>query len=175
MSGADTGLCMRPARESASFKLGDAPAARLLWALIAATAGFIACGCSSTTANLEISAPLTVVAGAPFSVTVSAMAAGRTDTIFNSPIHFSSSDSAAILPPDYAFTTADAGSHTFNGVTLMTAGSQSIKVTDNIAPSLNATAKVMVTTATTESQSSAPYLRWRGEGKDMVPETRPSL
>lgn len=157
MCGTDTGLCMRPARESASFKLGNALAVRLLWALIPATPGLIALACSSTTAKLEISAPSTVVAGAPFSVTVTALAAGRTDTIFNSPIHFSSSDRAAILPPDYAFTAADAGSHTFNGVTLMTAGSQSIKVTDNIAPSLNATAKVMVTAATAESQSSAPH------------------
>ena len=170
MPGADTGLCMRPVRESASFKLGNALAARLLWALIAATAGFIAFGCSSTTANLEISAPSTVVAGAPFSVTVTAMAAGRTDTIFNSPVHFSSSDSAAILPPDYAFTAADAGSHTFNGITLMTAGSQSIKVTDNIARSLNATAKVMVTAATAERQSSAPYPRLAYLRREFDPE-----
>jgi hypothetical protein len=125
-------------------------AARLLWALSAVMAGFGVLSCGSPVANLTISAPSSAVAGSPFSVTVTAMADGRRDTIFNSPVHFSSSDSAAVLPNKYAFTAADAGSHTFNNVILMTAGSQSIKVTDNIAPSLNATTNVTVTAATTD-------------------------
>jgi len=115
-------------------------------------AGLGALSCSSPVANLTISAPASAVAGSPFSVTVTAMVDRRKDTIFNSPVHFSSSDSAAVLPIDYAFTAADAGSHTFANVILMTGGSQSIKVTDNIAPSLNATANVTVTAATTDGQ-----------------------
>jgi hypothetical protein len=139
-------FCFRLLGEAARVVLGKVLPARLLWTLSAATAGLVAFGCSSPTANLEISAPSNAVVGSPFSVTVTAMVDGRKNTIFSSPIHFSSSDSAAVLPADYAFTAADAGSHIFtNGVTLMTAGSQNITVTDNIAPSLNATANVTVT------------------------------
>jgi adhesin/invasin len=116
-------------------------------------AGLVAFGCGSPAANLEISAPTSAIVGSPFTVTVTAMVDGRRDTIFNSPIHFISSDSTAVLPADYAFTAADAGSHTFiNGVTLMTAGIQIITATDIIAPSITATANVTVTEATTDRQ-----------------------
>jgi hypothetical protein len=60
-------------------------------------------------------------------VTVTATINGKPDTIINSPVHFTSSDPAALLPSDYLFTRADAGSHTFtNGFTLMTQGNQTI-------------------------------------------------
>jgi DNA-binding beta-propeller fold protein YncE len=39
---------------------------------------------------------------------------GSIDTDFRGAIHFTSSDPAAILPPDYTFTAADAGVHTFS-------------------------------------------------------------
>jgi len=122
--------------------------ARLLWTLGAAMAALVACSCASPVAILQISAPSSVVAGSPFTVTVTALASGRRDTIFNSPIHFTSSDSAAVLPPDYAFTAADAGSHTYtNAVTLMTVGSQSITATDPNAHTITASANVTVTAA----------------------------
>jgi hypothetical protein len=156
LSNADAGFVRFYARfsgKSACLGLGNVLAARLLWALSAAMAGLVAFSCGSPAANLEISAPSSAIVGSPFTVTVSAMVDGRRDTIFNSPIHFTSSDSAAVLPADYAFTPADAGSHTFtNGVTLMTAGSQSIKATDNIASSITATANVTVTAGTTDRQ-----------------------
>src|SRR5207245_468523 len=44
-------------------------------------------------------------------------------------VHFTSSDGQAVLPGDYTFTSADAGSRTFAAV-LTTAGSQSITATD---------------------------------------------
>lgn len=126
-------------------------AARLLWALSATVPGLLAFGCGSPVANLQISAPSSAIVGTPFTVTVIAMVGGRRDTIFNSPIHFTSSDSAAVLPVDYAFTAADAGSHTYtNGVILSSAGSQIIKATDPNAPSITATANVTVTMATTD-------------------------
>jgi hypothetical protein len=76
---------------------------------------------------------------------------GSRDTIINSPIRFTSSDSAAVLPPIYEFTAADAGSHTFtNGVTLMTPGSQSITATAPNATPITGTATVMVSVATTD-------------------------
>lgn len=123
---------------------GNAPIARLLWALSAAVAGLMTISCGSPVAYFEMSAPASAVAGAPFSVTVTAMVQGRRDTMYNTPVHFSSSDSAATLPIDYAFTAADAGSHTFSAITLKTAGKQSITVTDVIAASITATANVTV-------------------------------
>src|SRR5207244_1328563 len=57
----------------------------------------------------------------------------RTLTDCRGTIHFTSTDPQAILPSDYTFTAADAGSHTFS-VTLKTAGSQSIQVMDVVHP-----------------------------------------
>ncbi len=116
---------------------------------MAGLAGLMTFSCGGPTANLVVTAPSTVVAGTPFTVTVSAMVNGRPDHVFNSVIHFSSSDSSAVVPEDYLFTTADAGSHTFaNGITLMTAGSQHITATDTTASVLTATADVSVSSAT---------------------------
>lgn len=126
---------------------GNARVTRLLWALGIAVTGFITLSCGSPVAYFQMSAPASAVAGAPFSVTVTALVEGRRDTVYNTPVHFTSSDSAATLPIDYAFTAADAGSHTFTGIVLMTAGSQSITVTDVIAASITATANVTVTAA----------------------------
>lgn len=155
---ADAGFVRFYARISgkpAHLGLDNLLAWRLLRTLSAAMAGLVAFGCGSPAANLEISAPSSAIAGSPFTVTVTAMVDGHRDTIFNSPIHFTGSDRAAVLPADYAFTAADAGSHTFtNGVTLMTAGSQSVRVTDIIASSITATANVSVTAATTDRQFS---------------------
>jgi hypothetical protein len=52
--------------------------------------------------------------------------------------HFTSSDTSASLPANYAFSASDVGKHTF-AVTLKTAGVQSIKVTDTVSPALSAT------------------------------------
>src|SRR5262249_46400072 len=53
-------------------------------------------------------------------------------------VHFTSSDAKAVLPANYAFTAADAGSHAF-GVTLKTAGTRSIAVADTLNSALTAT------------------------------------
>ncbi len=112
-------------------------------------AGLVTFGCGTTPATLHITAPSQAAAGSPFTVTVTAMVGGSRDTVINSSIHFTSSDRAAVLPPDYYFTVQDAGSHTFtNGVTLRTAGSQSITATTNGAPGLNGTANVTVSAVT---------------------------
>ena len=77
------------------------------------------------------------------------MVGANRDTVINSPVHFTSSDSAAVLPPDYYFTANDAGSHTFiNGVTLITDGSQTITGTDIGAPGINGTASITVSAST---------------------------
>ena len=104
--------------------------ARVCAALIASVAGFAALSCGSDHAILEISAPSNVVAGSPFTATVTAIYDGKRDTIIDGPIHFTSSDTAAVLPTLYVFTAADAGSHTFTGLLLMTPGSQTMTVSD---------------------------------------------
>ncbi len=148
MSNANAGFVGFDARfsgKSARVGLGNVLAKLRLGVLSVAVAGLVAFGCGSPPATLEISAPSSAIAGSPFTVTVTAMVDGSQDRIFNSPIHFTSTDSTAVLPADYVFTAADAGSHTFtNGVTLMTAGNQSIKATDTVASSITATATVNV-------------------------------
>ena len=133
--------------------LGNVLAALRLWALGALVAGMVTFGCGAY-ATLEIGAPPTAVAGAPFTITVTAMVGGNRDKIINSPIKFTSSDPAAVLPPIYYFNTNDAGSHTFtNGVTLMTAGSQSITATVIGAAGLTGSTNVTVSATTTAAQS----------------------
>lgn len=81
--------------------------------------------CGTTHAVLNFTAPQSATAGLPFTVTVTATINGSRDKVINSRIHFTSSDPAAVLPGDYYFTPADAGSHTWvNGFTLKTPGDQ---------------------------------------------------
>jgi hypothetical protein len=84
--------------------------------------------------HLVIDGPVSAVtAGDPFAVTVSVQDTfGNTVPGFAGTVHLTSSDPDATLPADYTFTSGDAGSHSFpGGVTLTTAGAQSVGVTDN--------------------------------------------
>ena len=137
----------RTSRKSASFALGDILGTRMLYALSVAMIGIASLSCGSSHAILQISAPSTVVAGLPFSATVSAMYDGQPDTIIDGPIHFTTSDKAAQLPTLYVFTPADAGSHTFTGLTLVTPGSQTMTVSDYDATPIAGTVNIMVTSA----------------------------
>jgi len=78
-------------------------------------------------------------------VTVTVTIGGKRDTIINSHIHFTSSDPEAVLPGDYTFTPADAGSHTWtDGFTLMTPGNQTISASIFDASGINGSANVTV-------------------------------
>lgn len=102
-------------------------------------------GCATPHAILNFTAPATAMAGSPFSVTVTVTLEGKRDTIINSTIHFTSSDPAALLPSDYEFISADAGSHTWNnGFTLMTPGNQQLSAIVYDAIGINGTANVKV-------------------------------
>lgn len=57
---------------------------------------------------------------------------------YNGTVHFSSSDPAAVLPPDYSFTYPDQGSHNFIA-TLNTPGPQTILATDTRLPAFRGT------------------------------------
>jgi hypothetical protein len=91
--------------------------------------------------------PSSVVSGTPFNVTVVAVDAyGNTDTNYAGTVHFTTSDPGpgVVLPPDYTFQPSDAGKVTFpGGVTLITAGSQTITVTDTVT-GITGSATVMV-------------------------------
>jgi hypothetical protein len=120
------------------------PAARLC-VLTAAVALSMTFGCGTQHAILDFSAPSTSMAGSPFTVTVTVTVGGTRDTIINSIISFTSSDPAAVLPPSYRFTPADAGSHTWtNGFTLMTPGKQRISATIFDATGISGSADVAV-------------------------------
>jgi len=124
---------------------GKAYGAFHLCALIAALAIMIAFGCGTTHATLQFSAPSTATVGVPFTVTITVLYKGQPDTIINSQIHFTSSDPAAVLPSDYYFTPADAGSHTWiNGFTLSTPGNQTISGAIFKATGINGSATIVV-------------------------------
>jgi len=77
-----------------------------------------------------------VTAGVAGSVTVTAEDAyGNVATGYTGTVQFTSSDSQAILPSNYAFQASDAGVHVFS-VTLETAGSQGITATDTVTSSI---------------------------------------
>jgi hypothetical protein len=102
----------------------------------------------------KVAAPATVVAGTPFSVTVSAIDQNNAVvTTFTGTVSFSCDDLAAILPGQYTFNTADNGAHAFdppNGVTMFTAGTRTLTVTDT-ADNLTGSATIIVQPGTVTS------------------------
>jgi hypothetical protein len=100
--------------------------------------------------HYAVVAPATAAAGVPFTVTVEALNANNQEVAtYTGTTHFTSNDTAASLPPNYVFTSSDAGAHTFtNGVTLNTPGTEIITVTDASNSSITGSATVTV---------SAPY------------------
>ena len=120
------------------------PASRLC-ALTAAIVISVTVGCGNPHAILNFTAPSTATAGSPFTVTVTVTIGEKRDTIVNNFIHFTSSDPAAVLPDDYTFTPADAGSHTWtNGFILKTPGNQTVSGSMYDASGINGTASVTV-------------------------------
>jgi subtilisin-like proprotein convertase family protein len=76
--------------------------------------------------------PSSSTAGQSFTITVTALDAnGHTVPGYTGTVVFSSTDSQAVLPGSYQFSsTTDAGQHTFTGVILKTAGKETISVSD---------------------------------------------
>jgi hypothetical protein len=102
-------------------------------------------GCGNPHAVLNFAAPAAATAASPFTVTVTVMIGEKRDSIVNSIITFTSSDPAAILPGQYQFTPADAGSHTWtDGFVLKTPGNQTISATMFDAKGINGTANIAV-------------------------------
>lgn len=118
----------------------------LLLGVVVPAIAFSSCGTPGH-AILQVSAPTTVVADAPFSVTVTAMYKGARDAVIDGPIHFTTTDPAAQLPTLYVFTAADAGSHTFTGLMLVTPGNQTVTVSDYDATPIEGSTNIAVTAA----------------------------
>ena len=157
-----------PSARSAGFEAPFSPKLRRFqldklyglhfWTLPMVVAVLMTLGCGTPHATLDITAPATATAGIPFTITVTAIYEGKRDTVINSFVHFTSSDSAAVLPADYLFTAADAGSHTFpDGVTLKTPGSQTITATVNMATGITGTARVTVSSGSLTATAVPAY------------------
>ncbi len=85
-----------------------------------------------------------VTAGISFSLAVTALDAyANIVTGYTGTVHFTSSDTQAMLPADYAFIAADNGSHTFT-VTLKTAGSQTVSIRDSVLSLVTGSATITV-------------------------------
>jgi hypothetical protein len=80
--------------------------------------------------------PTGAAAGTSQTFTVTALSPnGGTDTSYLGTIQFSSADPQAVLPVNYTFTAANAGTHTFT-VTFKTAGTQAITATDTASSAI---------------------------------------
>ncbi len=92
--------------------------------------------------NLSMRVASTTPTGIPLSVVVSAVDQfGNVATGYTGTVHFASSDPQSVLPADYTFTAADAGSHTFTA-TLKTAGTQTLSATDTANPAFSSHAQI---------------------------------
>jgi photosystem II stability/assembly factor-like uncharacterized protein len=100
---------------------------------------------STGAALLLLEAPPAATAGQPFAVTVTVLDAfGNANEGYRGTVRFSSTDGLATLPANYTFTAADAGAHTFPGVTFRSAGTRTLIVTDTANGSIKASAPVAV-------------------------------
>jgi hypothetical protein len=107
---------------------------------------------SPTAAQLLVSAASSATAGSPFDVTVTAVDSnGTVVPDYAGTVAFSSTDPfPAALPANYTFTSTDQGVHTFSGgVTLFTAGSQTLTVQDTATSSITGSATIAVSAGAT--------------------------
>jgi hypothetical protein len=94
--------------------------------------------------HFSVTAPGTATAGTPFSVTVTALdASNAVVTGYTGTVHFTSSDTQAVLPPNSTLTN---GVGTFS-VTLKTAGAQTIAATDTVTATITGASGTITVTA----------------------------
>lgn len=113
--------------------------------------------------NLVLAAPATVVAGQPFSVSVTVHdGTGATVSGYTGTVALDTSDHASVtLPAPYQFTSGpggDNGTHVFSGVTLQTTGSQSVSAVELAGASgtLARTGTVTTTVAAPPTPTATP-------------------
>jgi hypothetical protein len=96
---------------------------------------------AAAASTMTVSFPSATTAG--YSVNYLAVvlrdAYGNVASGYRGTVHFTSSDAKAVLPADYTFTAADAGTHYYFSATLKTAGTQSITARDTATASVTGT------------------------------------
>jgi streptogramin lyase len=96
--------------------------------------------------------PATATAGTGVSFTVTVLDVyGNVATGYRGTVHFTSTDPKAVLPANYPFTAADAGTHLFtNKLTFKTAGTQTLTAKDTVTATITgkASEKVVAGAAT---------------------------
>lgn len=98
--------------------------------------------------------PASITAGVPFDLTVTAKNGdSTTDTGYTGTVYFSSTAAVATLPAPYTFVAGDNGTKTFS-VTLGTAGSQTVSVSDDSNPGIAGWWKLDEGTGTATADSS---------------------
>jgi len=100
----------------------------------------VAYGIAHLRSYLIVTTPPSTTAGAPLNFTVTALDYNNLLTNYSGLVHFTSSDPAAILPPDTFLTNGTATLAAF----LNTEGAQTITATDAYSPSTSGTSTVMV-------------------------------
>jgi hypothetical protein len=94
---------------------------------------------------LVFTAPATVQAGVPFTITVQAVDPfGQTAVGYTGTVHFAASNGAMA---NYAFTPTDGGQHTFNNLVLRLAGTLTVTGTDTADGSVTGSTSFTVTPA----------------------------
>src|SRR5208283_1577435 len=108
---------------------------------------------AATASQFVLTGPSGGTAGTAQSVTVEVEDPyGNEVTGYTGTVHFTSTDMQAVLPSAYTFVEADGGQHTFSdGVTLETAGPQTVTVTAS-SPSISVTSSSVTITTATASQ-----------------------
>jgi hypothetical protein len=110
----------------------------------------------SSVIHYSLSAPAQVTSHANFSVTLHALdSSNNAATGYSGTVHFTSSDASAVLPADTAFPSGS-GTLTISGVDLVTAGTQTLTVTDASSSAITASASISVTAAVTPCAITAP-------------------
>src|SRR5262249_43812699 len=101
---------------------------------------------AAAAASLQVTGPGVTSPGTASYVSVVAVDPyGNTASGYTGTVHFTSSDAAATLPPDYTFTASDGGSHLFYGSLIMqTLGNQTVTATDTANAALTGTSPVAV-------------------------------
>ena len=113
--------------------------------------------------RLAATAPATATAGTAVALTVTAdNSSGQPSSNYVGTVHFTSTDPNAVLPADYTFTAADAGSHTFS-VILKTAATESITVTGGTFTATSAVAVSAAAPATVVTTAGTPQSALTGQ------------
>ena len=132
----------------------------------ASASQFVLSGLPSTT-TVGVAQTLTVTAEDPY---------GNVATGYAGTVKFTSSDTAASLPANYTFATANNGVHTFT-LTFGTAGTQSVTVTDTVSTKITGTQGITVAPAAPTNLAASAVswtqinLTWIGSSSKVSPVT----